>query len=267
LVARFLTAAVLLLLAVASASAAPARQTCLSCHQVHYARLGSCTDCHRGNPASERKNIAHQRLIAGRYARFTLADDQLLRKGTGLLERYACRRCHVIGGRGSRLSVNLDHATIRRSPEEMETSIRQPVQNMPDFRMEEPQSTAVVTALLSAARHQPEPPAAGPRVVHFDQAGAAGKDVFSTKCGPCHRVLSERLGGLGRGDAGPNLSGLLTSFYPKTYKDTESWNVERLRRWLENPRAIRAGARMQPVKLSETEFRELLEILRAARTD
>ncbi len=106
-----------------------------------------------------------------------------------------------------------------------------------------------------------------PQVVHFDQTGAAGQDLFSVKCGPCHRVLTERLGGLGRGDAGPNLSGLLTSFYPKSFRNTEVWNVEGLRRWLENPRAIRAGALMQPVKLSEKEFGELLEILRVGNTN
>lgn len=255
------------LLAVASVSAAPGRQLCLSCHPVHHARLGSCTACHRGNPDSDRKNIAHQRLIAGRYARFTLAGDPLLRTGSAFIEQYACRRCHVIGGRGNRLSVNLDDAAFRRSPGEMAASIRWPVQNMPDFRMEDAQATAVINALLSAAGRQPAPSAVRPQMVHFDQPGSAGKDVFSMKCGPCHRMLTVRLGGLGRGDAGPNLSGLLTAFYPKTFRDTQAWDIERLRRWLDNPRAVKAGARMQPVKLSEAEFRDLLEILKAERAD
>lgn len=266
MVAWILTAAVTLL-AVASVSAAPGRQLCLTCHPVHHARLGSCTACHRGNPDSGRRNIAHQRLIAGRYARFTLADDQQLRKGARLLEQYACRRCHVIGGRGNHLAADLGLAAIRRSPEEMEASIRRPVLNMPDFRMEEEQAESAVNALLSAAARLPAPSAARPQVVHFDQPGAAGKDVFSVKCGPCHRMLTAGLGGLGRGDAGPNLSGLLTAFYPATFRDRQAWNPERLRRWLENPRVIRAGARMLPVKLSETEFRDLLEILRVAGTD
>lgn len=218
--------------------------------------------CHRGNPASERKNIAHQRLIAGRYARFTLADDQLFREGNRLLEQYACRRCHVIGGKGNRLSVNLDHSAGRKSPEEMAASIRRPVQNMPDFRMGEAQETALVNALLSAASHQSVTSAKRPQVVHFDQASEAGQDVFSIKCGPCHRMLTVRLGGLGRGDAGPNLSGLLSPFYPKSFRNAEVWSAERLRRWLENPRAIRAGSRMQPVKLSETEIRDLLDVLK-----
>ncbi|MDA8414781.1 MAG: selenite/tellurite reduction operon c-type cytochrome lipoprotein ExtS [Desulfobacteraceae bacterium] len=261
MVARLLTTALLILLAGATASAALSRQLCLSCHPVHYAGQGSCTACHRGNPASERKNIAHQQLIAGRYARFTLANDPLTRVGVRLLEQYACRRCHVIGGKGNRLSVSLDQATVRRSPGELAASILRPVQNMPDFHMKETQVTAVVNALLSDAALQPPAPAARPQVVHFDQAGSAGRDLFSIKCGPCHQMLTERLGALGRGDAGPNLSGVLSPFYPKSFKDDEEWNAGRLRRWLDNPRAIRAAARMRPVKLSEAEFRDLLGIL------
>ena len=263
MVAWLLTSA-LLLLAVVPVSAAPGKQLCLNCHAVHYARLGSCTACHRGNPSSERTNIAHQRLIAARYASFTLAGDPLLRQGTGLIEQYACRRCHVIDGRGNRLSVNLDQVAMRRSPEELEASIRRPVQNMPDFRMDETQATAVVTALLSAGGHQPAAGGVRPQVVHFDQGARVDKDLFSIKCGPCHRLLTKNRGGLGRGDAGPNLSGLLSPFYPKGYRDGESWNEEGLRRWLDNPRAVRSGARMRPVKLSGTEFRELLEILGVA---
>lgn len=251
-----------MLLTVIPLSAAPLRQLCLSCHPVHYVGLGSCTSCHRGNPASGRKNIAHQRLICGRYDRFTLPGDPVLQEGNRLLERYACRRCHLIGGKGNRLSANLDQATVRRSPEELAVSILKPVQSMPDFRLAEQQALALVNALLSAARHQTDAPVLRPQVVHFDQTSTAGKDVFSIKCGPCHRVLTERLGGLGLGDAGPNLSGLLSSFYPKSFKAVEDWNAKRLRRWLENPRAIKVVARMQPVRLSEVEFRDLLEILR-----
>ena len=65
---------------------------------------------------------------------------------------------------------------------------------------------------------------------------------------------------------GDNLSGLLSPFYPKSFRNAEVWNADRVRRWLENPRAIRTGARMQPVKLSEKEFRDLLAILRVEST-
>jgi cytochrome c2 len=65
----------------------------------------------------------------------------------------------------------------------------------------------------------------------------------------------------------PNLSELLSVFYPKTFNKIESWDEKRLRRWLENPRAIKPGERMQPVKLSETEFRDILGNLRVTTTE
>jgi cytochrome c2 len=229
---------------------------------VHYNGRGSCTTCHRGNPFSDRKNIAHHRLIAGRYARFMQPADPVLREGNRLLEQYACRRCHVIGGRGNRLSADLDHATDRRSIAELARSIRQPALNMPDFRSTDQQVMALITALLSASGLQEKSHAARPQVVHFDREIEAEKDLFSIKCGPCHRVLTERRGALGRGNIGPNLSGLLTTFYPKTFRNSDGWDKERLRRWLENPRADRPEARMQPVRLTEAELATILDILR-----
>ena len=267
MVVRFLIGAVVSLLATAPAAGVHARQICLSCHPVHYVERGDCIRCHRGNPASQRKNIAHHNLVAGRYAGFLLADSPARQKGERLMEQFACRRCHVIGDRGNRLSANLDHATTRRSPEELAASIRNPVQNMPDFRATDVQAAALVTALLAASSRQAVMPAARPEVVHFDQANEVGKDLFSIKCGPCHRALTVTIGAVGRGTVGPNLSGLLTTYYPKTFRDGEAWNDERLRRWLENPRAVRPGARMLPVRLTESELGRLLEILRVVNSN
>ena len=206
-------------------------------------------------------------MIAGRYTRFTLSGDPVLQEGNRLLEQFACRRCHVIGGRGERLSVNLDHAADRRSPDELVLSIQHPVQNMPDFRITEQQATALINALFSATAQQVKTTVARPQVVHFDLGAEAGKDVFSIKCGACHRLLTGRWGALGRGAIGPNLSGLLSAFYPKTFRDTEAWDETRLRRWLENPRAVKADARMQPVRLSEAELTKLLDLLRGEQTN
>ena len=250
-----------------SAFAAQTGQLCLSCHPVHYVERGVCTACHRGNPASDRGNIAHQQLIAGRYAAFTLGDSPLLQRGEHLLDQYACRRCHVIGGKGNRLSANLDHSVERRTPEAISVSILQPVQNMPDFHLEESRAVLLVNVLLAAAGRQKAPSGDQRQVVHFDRAGVVGKDVFSTKCGPCHRALTVRLGGLGRGDAGPNLSGLLSPHYPETFRDKGRWTERALADWLRNPRRIRSWARMQPVILTEPEFRELVDILRVEGTE
>lgn len=236
------------------------RQLCLTCHPVHYAGRGGCSDCHLGNPAAERKNIAHAGLRAGRYARFTLGDDLQTKGGERLLEQLACRRCHVTGARGNRLAANLDAAATRRSADELARSIRQPVANMPDFVLTDEQVTTLVNAVLANAegRHLAE---GAPEKVHFSTAGSKGKDVFSAKCGSCHRILSRRLAALGTGGIGPNLSGLLSPWYPKTFRDGEAWNGRNLALWLKNPRAIRPGARMQPMSLTGAELKELETLL------
>jgi len=107
----------------------------------------------------------------------------------------------------------------------------------------------------------------GPQVVHFNKTTEAGKDLFSLKCGACHRGLSLHWGAVGWGNNGPNLSGLLTQYYPKTFRNKESWNNERLRRWLENPRTVKPEAGMQPVRLTEAELTKLLEIVGVEQID
>lgn len=267
MVAALLTFLSIVVFQSSPAFAAQTRQLCLSCHPVHYVERGVCTACHRGNPASDRRNIAHQQLIAGRYAAFTLGDSPLLRRGELFLDQYACRRCHVIGGKGNRLSANLDQSVERRTPEAISASILQPVQNMPDFHLEKSQAVLLVNALLAAAGRQKVSSGDQRQVVHFDRSGLPGKDLFSRKCGPCHRALTTRLGGLGQGDAGPNLSGLLSPFYPKTFRDQDRWTERDLGDWLRNPRRIRPGAGMQPVILTEPEFRALVEILKVESTE
>jgi mono/diheme cytochrome c family protein len=261
LVAGILISISVALLLTVPAVAAQTRQLCLACHPVHYAERGVCTACHRGNPASDRRNIAHQQLIAGRYASFTLGDSPSLRAGGRLIDQFACRRCHVIGGRGNRLSANLDQSMARKTPEAITASILQPVQNMPDFHLEEPRAVLLVNTLLAAAGRQEAASGVQRQVVHFDRMGTAGKDIFSKKCGSCHRALTVRLGGLGQGNAGPNLSGLLSPHYPLTFRDKGRWTERDLATWLKNPRSIRPMARMQPVLLTGPEFSDLVGLL------
>jgi len=255
------------ILHVVPAAAATGRPLCLSCHSEHYVDRGNCTTCHRGNPASDRKNIAHDRLVAGRYAVFSLGDAPYLRAGEQILEQYACRRCHVIGGKGNLLSANLDRSVARKAPEAIKESILHPVQNMPDFHMDEPGTDLLVNALLAAADRQKTTTGEHRQIVHFDRGEAAGKDLFSKKCGSCHRALTVRWGGLGQGNAGPNLSGLLSPYFPKTFRDKGQWKDSDLKLWLKNPRKVRPWARMQPVKLTDLEFRELLQILKVEYVD
>jgi mono/diheme cytochrome c family protein len=238
------------------------QQLCLSCHPVHYAERGRCSDCHHGNPASERKNIAHAGLRAGRYARFTLGDGVFIKNEERLMEQLACRRCHVSGGRGNRLAVSLDEAAARKTAGELALSIQRPVANMPNFALTEEQITTLVNTIFAGSQGHDTAETAPVRV-HFNASGKKRADVFSTKCGSCHRILSERLGAVGTGDIGPNLSGLFSEYYPRTFKIGEAWTIQNLSAWLKNPRETRAWARMLPVTLTEAEIKELKQALSA----
>ena len=236
------------------------RQMCLPCHTVHHAERGGCPDCHRGNPSSDRKNIAHAGLIPGKYAFFTFSDAPYVKKGNRLIDQYACRRCHVIDGRGNRLAVSLDVAAASKIPGELAESIRRPVEFMPDFGMDEERITYLLNAILAGSqRHKADE--SGPVAVHFNTGSKKNGDVFSIKCGSCHRVLSERRGALGKGNIGPNLSGLLSIYYPKTFRNSETWTMQNLKAWLNNPREIRPWVRMRPVRLAGDETRELKSII------
>ena len=261
MVTHLLAALLGLLLCAGAGGAAATRPLCLACHQPHYTERGGCTACHRGNPAADRKNIAHLNLVGKRHVLHTLGDTPELRAGERLLDRYACRRCHVTGGRGNRLSVNLDRSVTTKSPAIIADAILHPAQGMPDFRMDPRQVDSLITALLAASARSPGPAGDGRQVVHFNREGSEGKDVFSMKCGGCHRALTQRFGSLGSGNAGPNLSGLLSPFYPATFRERGQWTEERLRAWLKNPRSVRPTALMQPITLTEKEFRELVGIL------
>lgn len=258
MVARVL---IVLLLAASSAWGGQARQLCLTCHPAHYAERGGCSDCHLGNPAAGRKNIAHAGLRGGKYARFTLGNVVQNKENEQLMEQLACRRCHVSGGRGNRLAVSLDAAAARRTADELARSIKHPVASMPDFALPEEQVTALVNAVLAGSMGRHISGEGVAEKVHFTTSGTKKVDVFSTKCGSCHRLLSQRLAALGTGGIGPNLSGLLSPWYPKTFRNGEAWNSRNLALWLKNPRAIRPEARMQPVSLTVAELKELEALL------
>jgi cytochrome c2 len=132
---------------------------------------------------------------------------------------------------------------------------------MPDFQLQDQELIALVNAIYAGAKKNELRKEERPLAVLFKSRQSDNKDQFTLKCGSCHKTLSESKGLLGIGDYGPNLSGLLTGFYPKSFKRGESWNGERLKKWLENPRNTMPEARMQPVAVTEAELQELLEIL------
>jgi cytochrome c2 len=141
---------------------------------------------------------------------------------------------------------------------ELEQSLADPALYMPDFRFTLEQRTQLVAALLSRAGRAEAGEPEKPKVVHFRAAGDE-RAVFADQCGDCHKVLSRSSGGLGEGSAGPNLSGLFTRFHPRTFPEDRAWSPDRLRKWLDNPRQVRAGALMPPVPLSREQERDLLQ--------
>lgn len=234
---------------------------CLSCHPAHFADRGTCIGCHLGIDRTLRKDIAHLDLVPGRLLRYRIPGDPAVKRGTQWIDRGGCRRCHSIHGAGNRLAGDLDRS-VGRNPNKILASILQPVIFMPDFRFREENAAELVNALLAGARRDPERKGEVPSVVRFGDRDERSENVFVKRCGGCHRVLIRRLGGLGKGDAGPNLSGLLSRFYPRASGDGKTWTVERLRKGLDDPRRARAFARMPPVRMPRNEFTELAKTLR-----
>ncbi|AJF05860.1 selenite/tellurite reduction operon c-type cytochrome lipoprotein ExtS [Geoalkalibacter subterraneus] len=237
--------------------------SCLRCHPVHYAERGSCVDCHRGDPRSSRPVIAHFGLIPADYSDFTLPESAVVKNGNKLLDEMACRRCHVIGGRGNRLATSLDQSVNLSDPLRLAEAIREPVLFMPDFHLPDPLLVEVVNALYAAGVGREVPAEQTPQVVHFEESDENEDNAFIKNCGACHRTLTTALGGLGSGEVAPNLSGLLTPFFPPTYKDDsdDPWNRDRLKKWIDNPRKSRPLVRMAPVRLEEEDFSRLMDIL------
>jgi cytochrome c2 len=237
-----------------------AGETCRACHGDHAPRhreRGPCASCHGGDPAAARKALAHHRLISGRAAEYGLRESPAAAEGRGRVERLACRRCHTLDGSGNRLATNLDRIAWKRDQGELARSIGKPVENMPRFGLDRGQTEAVIAYLLRSA--DPKLGAATYRV-RFSKREAARDSVFETRCGGCHRALGAA-SPLGRGSAGPNLSGIFTTFYPPTAPGGRPWTPATLERWLENPRALRPGTAMRPVRLEARDFRILVEEL------
>jgi len=244
-------------------TAAPARRSlCLACHESHYAERGSCVSCHRGNDRTARKEIAHHDLIAGRFAQFTIPGRPVVERGKKLVDALACRRCHLFGGKGNRLATDLARLTTDTAPQDMFDSIKSPVLFMPDFQCDEVQITALVNAILAGGEPAGAKVGETAQVIHFENEKQGRENSFVKHCGPCHKALSERFGGLGKGDIGPNLSGIFSEFYPRTYPDAEPWTPDRLKKWVENPRRTRDNARMMPVRLAADEIELLMETMR-----
>ncbi len=246
-----------------TAEAAPSIPRCLACHPAHYRDRGGCVDCHRGNPGTERIAIAHDRLIAARFSYFTLGDSPVVAQGNTLAGTAGCRRCHTIGGKGTTLASDLDRLAGNARPEDLAASIQHPVAQMPDFHFGDADTAALVNLLLCESRDRLKARAEEPLIVHFENKQDT-ENIFVKACGGCHRALSAREGGLGEKDSGPNLSALLTPYYPlgkELPAKDRAWTPEDLEKWLKNPRKQRPQTRMPPVSIKEQDLTRLKEIL------
>jgi len=231
--------------------------SCTECHPVHYEASGACVTCHRGDPRSRRKEIAHRALIAGRFAYFTLPGSPVVAQGQKRLEQAGCRRCHLVGARGKALAADLDRLLPGALPAETLASIQRPALFMPRFAFPEATAVEVVNALYASSAKAPKRTGETPLVVHFDRA-APKENAFEKRCGGCHRMLTRTLGGLGVGEAGPNLSGLFSEFYPGTFKEGVRWSPANLKGWVSNPRETRRLALMPPLSLADAEWERVL---------
>lgn len=238
-----------------------AESGCLKCHPIHYRTKGSCVDCHQGRPDTYRKEIAHHRMIAARFAAFTLESNPVLERGNRLLEEAACRRCHVTGGKGNALAADLDRSLRNAVPEELYRAIDEPALFMPDFRFTDLQLVALVNAIQAEGRKVPTSTGEVPLIIHFEDPGQEDEFIFQKECGACHRALTKQRGGLGTGEVGPNLSGLLSEYYLKNFPEGKAWTIKGLDDWLKNPRKLLKNSRMQPVKLNEQDWRRLQQEL------
>ncbi|MBU5638422.1 cytochrome C [Geomonas sp. Red69] len=257
----------LILLALLSAPVAArgGMPSCLKCHPAHYRALGSCVACHRGDPRSDRVRIAHHDLVQGRFAWFALPGSGPTERGRRLLEGFACRRCHTSAGKGNRLAADLDLLPAGTTAQGIFEAIGNPALLMPQFHFDDRQKTELVNAVLAGAREagrkagkaEGEPP----QVVHFQDGDASRENVFEKRCGACHRALTRARGGVGRGSIGPNLSGLLSEFYPKTAAGRTAWSATALEKWLDNPRKSREQTQMRPVIMKPGEFDRLVPLL------
>ena len=233
-------------------------EMCVSCHinQTHYQSKGVCTLCHLGNAYTTRMDLAHRNILNGDYALFLIKDSWKVFKGNNLIEKAACRRCHIIGDKGNTLATNLNKSTREKDIKTLKGAIERPFLFMPQFYFSEIQITYILNALLNNAFYS-KAGNEGYTIVHFSK-NVKDKNKFDEKCGMCHRMISKNNGPLGTGNRGPNLSGLFTYEF-NTIKEVEEWNEKKLRKWIENPRSIKKNALMPPIILKVEEIKEILK--------
>lgn len=229
---------------------------CISCHEnVCVNKPDNCISCHRGDSSTSRKDIAHYKLIKGKYASYTDKSNPKTQKGIKIIEKAACTRCHNIGKSGATLASDLNSAVKRLTTDEIIKSIKEPVINMPLFQFNDEDMEALITGIYYYTI--PEDSKSITQIVHF-QDKAAGNDIFQKKCGTCHKALTSA-GALGTSEDAPNLSGL-SKVYPD-YLNGKHWDKDLLDKWLTNPRSLKKNAVMPIIELTDEEKKAVINTL------
>lgn len=229
---------------------------CISCHEnVCVNKPDNCISCHRGDSSTSRKDIAHYKLIKGKYASYTDKSNPKTQKGIKIIEKAACTRCHNIGKSGATLASDLNSAVKRLTTDEIIKSIKEPVINMPLFQFNDEEMEALITGIYYYTI--PEDSKSITQIVHF-QDKTAGNDIFQKKCGTCHKALTSA-GALGTSEDAPNLSGL-SKVYPD-YLNGKHWDKDLLDKWLTNPRSLKKNAVMPIIELTDEEKKAVINTL------
>lgn len=233
---------------------------CRHCHDFScpHSEQAACGQCHRGNDATRRKELAHSGLIRAVHSAYGLRLTPRRLAAAEALQFYGCRRCHQIGGTGERLATILDGVVPQRASVALEQALDQPALFMPDFDLAVTERDLLITGLLDAAQRVAPPSQQPPEVVHFAHP-ADEAHPFEKHCGSCHRMLTSSAGSLGGGRIGPDLSGLGGAFYPPTAREGAHWTRAALSDWLVNPRKIRPLNQMPAVRLKQQEREDLLQ--------
>lgn len=231
---------------------------CIKCHSSHYEEIADCTTCHRGIDSTSRKNIAHFNLITGKFADF-LFNSKDISDAKRIIEDAGCRRCHLIAEKGNHLARDLYFTGKNREGEYISKMIKEPNEYMPNFNFDNATVVKIAKFIIFDGTVRRESKIS-PYPVYLD---SEEKNIFSEKCGRCHKALLKGIGPAGKGDIGPNLSGIFTDYYkPFTFEKDRKFDENLLKKWLKNPRSINKNTTMPIINLSDSELKDLIKNLK-----
>jgi cytochrome c2 len=228
---------------------------CTDCHKKHYEDIGNCESCHRGISETKRKDLAHFKLIGGKHAEFLFTSSDKKNEGIDLINKSGCRRCHNIGNKGNKLSADLNSSIKSQTIKTIVDAIENPSEFMPNFHFTADQIDSIVTALLYFVYVEN---GYNKNIIQVAHISYRNDNIYEKKCGGCHKMISSIFGPVGSADIAPNLSGLLTDFYPWEIAG-KKWNEQILSEWIKNPRSILKNALMPIVILSDDELEKVLK--------